>query len=55
MHADLEKLIDMIVADGQVTEKEREVVMKKATELGVNPDEAEIYLDGRLHQITEKE
>lgn len=54
MHPELEKLIDMVVADGQITEKERAVVIKKAIALDVDPDEAEIYLDGRLHQIIEE-
>lgn len=53
MNSELEKLIDMVVADGQITEKERAFVIKKAIELGVDPDEAEIYLDGRLHQVNQ--
>ena len=53
MHAELEKLIEMVIADGQITEKERAVVIKKAIELGVDPDEAEIYLDGKLHLINQ--
>lgn len=53
MHPELEKLIDMVVADGQITEKERAVVIKKAIALDVDPDEAEIYLDGKLHQLNQ--
>lgn len=53
MHPELEKLIDMVIADGQVTEKERAVVIKKAIALDVDPDEAEIYLDGKLHQLNQ--
>lgn len=53
MNPELERLIDMVVADGQITEKERAVVIKKAIELGVDTDEAEIYLDGKLHQINQ--
>lgn len=53
MNPELEKLIDMVVADGQITEKERAVVIKKAIELGIDPDEAEVHLDGKLHQINQ--
>jgi hypothetical protein len=51
MNSEIEKLIDLALADGQITEKERAIILKKAVELGVNPDEAELILDGKLHQI----
>lgn len=51
MHPEIEKLIDLAIADGQITEKERNVILKKANELGVDADELEMVLDGRLHQI----
>ncbi len=51
MHPEIEKLIDLALADGQITEKERNVIIKKAGELGVDADEVEMTLDGRLHQI----
>jgi hypothetical protein len=51
MHSEIEKLIDLALADGQVTEKERNVILKKAAELGVDTDEVEMVLDGRLHQL----
>lgn len=51
MHPELEKLIEMVITDGQVTDKERAVVIKKAISLDVDPDEAEIFLDGKLHQL----
>ena len=51
MHQEIEKLIDLALADGQITEKERNVILKKAAELGVDADEIEMTLDGRLHQI----
>jgi hypothetical protein len=51
MHPEIEKLIDLALADGQVTEKERNVILKKAAELGVDRDEVEMILDGKLHQI----
>jgi hypothetical protein len=51
MHPEIEKLIDLALADGQITEKERNVILKKAIELGVDTDEVEINLDGKLHLI----
>jgi hypothetical protein len=51
MHQEIEKLIDLILADGQITEKERNVILKKAVEFGVDIDEVEMVLDGKLHQL----
>ncbi len=51
MHPEIEKLIDLALADGQITEKERNVILKKAAELGVDADEVEMTIDGRLHQM----
>ena len=51
MHLEIEKLIDLALADGQITEKERNVILKKAAELGVDADEVEMTLDGKLHQL----
>jgi hypothetical protein len=51
MHPEIEKLIDLALADGQITEKERNIILKKAAELGVDADEVEMTLDGKLHQL----
>ena len=51
MHPEIEKLIDFALADGQITEKERNVILKKSAELGIDTDEVEMVLDGRLHQL----
>ena len=51
MHPEIEKLIDLAIADGQITDKERNVILKKATDLGVDADEVEMVLDGKLHQL----
>jgi hypothetical protein len=51
MNPEIEKLIDLAIADGQITEKERNVILKKASELGIDTDEVEMVLDGRLHQM----
>ena len=52
MHPEIEKLIDLIIIDGQITEKERHVILNKAIDLGLNKDEIEIILDGKLYQKT---
>jgi hypothetical protein len=51
MNQEIEKLIELAIADGQITEKERNVILKKATELGVDHDEVEMVLEGKLHQL----
>lgn len=47
----LEKFIDLIIADGEITEKERELIHKKAAEEGVDIDEIDIVVEGRLAQM----
>lgn len=49
MNKDLEKLIDLALADGVLSDKEKQVLNKKAQELGVNQDEFEMVLEARLH------
>lgn len=44
----LEQLIDAALADGELTEKEKQVLFKKAQALGVDLDEFEMMLDARL-------
>jgi len=51
MNAELEKLIDLTLADGQLTDKERTVLFRKAKELGVDEDELEVVLDGKLFAL----
>lgn len=48
MNPEIEKLINMALADGQVTDKEREIILRKAEKLGIDVDEMEMYLEGRL-------
>jgi len=51
MNPELEKYIDFVVADGEVTEKEKNLLIRKAQELNVDLDEMEIILDAKLHMI----
>ena len=50
MNPEIEKLIDLALADGEITDKERSVILKKAVKLGEDPDEVEMILDGRFHE-----
>lgn len=49
MHKDLEKLIDFALADGVLTEREKQVLYKKATELDVDLNELEMVVEAKLH------
>ena len=51
MHPDLENLINMALADGEVSEKERAIIFRKADSLGVDKDEVEMILEGKLAQL----
>ena len=51
MNPELEKFIDFAVTDGEVTEKEKTILIRKAEELGVDLDEMEMVLDAKLHMI----
>jgi hypothetical protein len=45
----LEKLIDMALMDGELTEKEKQILFKKAEAMGVDLDEFEMVLDARFY------
>ena len=51
MHPEIEKLIELVLVDGQISEKEKAVLFRKAKELGVDQDELEVILDGRIFSI----
>ncbi|MFP5040295.1 hypothetical protein [Parasediminibacterium sp. JCM 36343] len=51
LNEELEKLIGYALADGVLTEKEKSVLMKKAGEYGVDKEELEMILDGRLFEM----
>jgi hypothetical protein len=54
MNPEIENLINMALADGVVTEKERAIILRKAVALGEDKDEVEMILDGRI-ALLEKE
>lgn len=50
MNQQLTALIELCLLDGIITDKEREVIFRKAKELGVPQDECEIIVDAMLYQ-----
>ena len=46
----MEHLIQMALADGELTEKEKQVLFKKAEAHGIDLDEFEMVLDARLYE-----
>ena len=48
----LEKLVDMALEDGVITEKEKDILVKRAKSLGADLDEFEMYLDSRLVSLS---
>lgn len=48
MNPEIDKLINLALTDGQVTDKEREIILRKAEKLGLDVDEVEMYLEGKL-------
>ena len=46
----LEKLIDFALADGELTENERQVLYAKAMSMGIDLDEFEMVLEAKLYE-----
>ena len=51
----LEQLIDAALADGVLTEKEKQILFKKAQAMGIDLDEFEMVLDARLVKLKKVE
>ena len=52
---ELESVIEAALADGALTAKEREVLHKRAAAEGVDPDELDVVIDGRLAKMKREE
>jgi hypothetical protein len=50
----LEKLIDLALVDGQLTDKERQVLCRKAQSMGIDLDEFEMVLDARVYHRSQQ-
>lgn len=48
----LEELINMAVADGKITDKERRALLRRAMDEGIDPDEFEMVLESRLRDVS---
>lgn len=51
----IEGLINMALADGELTEKERQVLYRKAESEGIDLDEFEMVLEARFYQRTQQQ
>lgn len=52
---ELEEIIDAALADGVITDVERRVLHKRALAEGVDPDELDVVIDGRLAKAKKQE
>ena len=55
MYPEIENLINMALADGEVTEKERAIILRKAESLGIDKDEVEMILDGKIAMMKKEQ
>ncbi|WP_304142261.1 hypothetical protein [Mesoflavibacter zeaxanthinifaciens] len=51
MNEQLTKFIELCLADGVISDKEREVIFRKAKAIGVDEDECEILIDSYTQQV----
>ena len=52
---ELQMLIDAAIADGEITEKERQLLHKRAEAEGVDVDELDMIVDAKIQQLKKKE
>ncbi len=50
----IENLINLALADGELTEKEKQILFKRAEAAGIDLDEFEMVLDARLYESQKK-
>lgn len=50
MNAELEKIVDSVLANGELTDRSRELLMKKAEQLGVDLLDFELDLESKIAQ-----
>lgn len=54
MNREIENLIDLLLADGEISEKGEVSYIKKAKQLGVDSDEVEVIIDSKLQNKTSR-
>lgn len=47
---DFERLLDMTLLDGVLTQQEQSVLIQRASELGITPDELQIMIDAKMQE-----
>lgn len=47
---EIESLIEMALVDGEITEKEKQILFKKASSMGIDLDEFEMVLEAKLYE-----
>ncbi len=55
MHPEIEKLIELALANGDISEKNRAVISRKAESFGEDKDEVDLIIDGKLAQLRKAE
>jgi hypothetical protein len=51
MHPEIENLVTIALKDGLLTDKEKEILIQKVEQLGIDMNEFEMELDGLLQQL----
>jgi hypothetical protein len=54
MNSEIEKLIDLAIADGYISDKERDVIYKKAAILNIDKDEVDMIIEAKKHIFQSK-
>ena len=54
MHEDIQKLIDIAKESGELTDKQREIILRKAEKLGEDVDEVEMLMETIKFQSSQK-
>jgi hypothetical protein len=54
MNQELENLINLSLIKGSISEKEKEIIFKKAEKLGEDKDEIEMIIENKIHSINVK-
>jgi hypothetical protein len=52
MHPEIDRLISMALSDGKITDKEREIILRKAEKLDLDLDEVEMYLENEIGKVS---
>lgn len=51
---EIEALIQQYLTDGVLTDKERQVILRKAEGVGLDRDEIDLYLDAEVQKIDQQ-